>query len=482
MTLSFEKMGLQHIEIIFDWLAESFVQEFWDNTQGHKDDILNFVNGRKEPSNYCDGMYVYWVASCNGHPFAMLMTIQETAEDHIDDIKLNYLSKTGHTYGIDFMIGNKNYFGKGYGAKTLSEFLDFFRKEFDVSADTFLIDPASDNPRAKNVYMKAGFKHVADFIMSGDVSGAGKLHHLLIRRFEPAESDDKPFNITIDLARQLIAEQFPEFAHLPIEPVEKQGHDNRTYRLGREMLIRMPTAESYALKVPKEQSLLPKLAPRLTVSIPAPIKMGAASGRYPYPFSIYKWLEGVSINLLMLDNECIEKLAFDLARFLKELQNITDVSGPVPGQHNWWRGDHVSVYDKGARDQISELSTIIDGNNAIKLWERACKTKWSKSPVWIHGDFAIGNMLLNEGKLSAIIDFGGMALGDPACDLVIAWTFLNGKARDIFFREMGLDENTWLRAKAWALWKATFELCQITDKNSPEALIQKRIIEDVVDE
>lgn len=186
MKLSFEKISLQHIDIIFDWLAEPFVQEFWDNTQGHKDDILNFVNGRKEPSNYCDGKYVYWMARCDGQPFAMFMTIQETAADHIDDIKLNHLSKTGHTYGIDYMIGNKNYFGKGYGARTLSEFLDFFRKDFDVLADTFLIDPASDNPRAKKVYMKAGFEHIGDFVMSGDTSGAGKPHHLLIKHFAPS--------------------------------------------------------------------------------------------------------------------------------------------------------------------------------------------------------------------------------------------------------------------------------------------------------
>ena len=183
MTLRFEKISLQHIDIIFGWLTEPFIQEFWDNTQGHKDDILNFVNGRKEPSKYCDGKYVYWIASCDGHPVAMLMTIQETAEDHIDDIKLNHLSKTGHTYGIDYMIGNKNYFGKGYGAKILLAFLDFFRKDFDPKTDTFIIDPASDNPRAKKVYMKAGFEHIADFVMSGAVSGAGKPHHLLIKRF-----------------------------------------------------------------------------------------------------------------------------------------------------------------------------------------------------------------------------------------------------------------------------------------------------------
>jgi RimJ/RimL family protein N-acetyltransferase len=181
MNILFEKVNLSYIDIIWAWLAEPFVQEFWDNTQGHKDDILNFVNGRKEPSDYCDGKYVYWIASCDGHPFAMLMTIQETAVDHIDDIKLNHLSKTGHTYGIDYMIGDNNYFGKGYGAKTLIEFFDFFIKEVDCKADTFLIDPASDNPRAKHVYMKAGFEHVGDFVMSGDVSGAGKPHHLLIK-------------------------------------------------------------------------------------------------------------------------------------------------------------------------------------------------------------------------------------------------------------------------------------------------------------
>ncbi|MCX7114309.1 MAG: aminoglycoside phosphotransferase family protein [Gammaproteobacteria bacterium] len=290
----------------------------------------------------------------------------------------------------------------------------------------------------------------------------------------------KAFDITADLAHQLIAEQFPEYAHLPITSVEQQGHDNRTYRLGNDLLIRMPTAESYALKVPIEEALLPKLASHLTVSIPVPIKMGTASQTYPYPFSIYKWLEGRSINLLVVDNDCLENLASDLVRFLKELQSIDNVDGPAPGQHNWWRGDHVSVYDKGAREQISALSTVINERQAIELWERACKTKWDKSPVWVHGDFAIGNMLLKDNKLSAIIDFGGMALGDPACDLVIAWTFLNGKARDIFVQEMNLDENTWLRARAWALWKATFQLCQIADKKSPEALIQKRIIEDVI--
>jgi len=292
--------------------------------------------------------------------------------------------------------------------------------------------------------------------------------------------NDKSIMPTLDLARKLIAEQFPEYSHLPITDVEKQGHDNRTYRLSEHMLIRMPTASDYALKVPKEQELLPQLAKRLSVSIPAPIKMGKPSTDYPYPFSIYKWLPGKSINLLTLTDQDKEQLAFELAKFLKELQAITDVEGPEPGQHNWWRGDHVSIYDKGAREQIAELVEIIDASKALALWDKACATRWNKAPIWIHGDFAIGNILMDDGKLSAVIDFGGAAVGDPACDLVIAWTYLSGKAREIFIYEMNLDSDTWLRARAWALWKATFELCQITDKNSLEAVLQKGIIDEVM--
>ena len=288
------------------------------------------------------------------------------------------------------------------------------------------------------------------------------------------------FMPTLDLTRKLIAEQFPEFSDLPIVDVEKQGHDNRTYRLGDHMLIRMPTAADYALKVPKEQELLPQLAKRLSVSIPAPIKMGKPSTDYPFPFSIYKWLPGKSINLLTLTDQEKEQLAFDLAKFLKELQTMNDVEGPEPGQHNWWRGDHVSVYDKGAREQIAELTDIIDASKALALWDQTCATRWDKTSVWIHGDFAIGNILMDDGKLSAVIDFGGAAVGDPACDLVIAWTYLSGKAREVFMSKMDLDEDTWLRARAWALWKATFELCQIADKNSPESGLQKRIIDEVM--
>jgi aminoglycoside phosphotransferase (APT) family kinase protein len=118
--------------------------------------------------------------------------------------------------------------------------------------------------------------------------------------------------------------------------------------------------------------------------------MGKPSANYLYPFSIYKWLPGKSINLLMLTEQEKEWLAFDLAKFLKELQAIIDTEGPAPGQHNWWRGDPVSFYDTGARDQIAELGDLINANQALALWDKACATNWRKAPVWIHGDFAVG--------------------------------------------------------------------------------------------
>jgi predicted acetyltransferase/catechol 2,3-dioxygenase-like lactoylglutathione lyase family enzyme/RimJ/RimL family protein N-acetyltransferase len=178
-------MNPAHEKAVFSWLEEPHVQQFWDNSKAHKDDILNFIDGRKVPSCYADGKYLYWIAKEENQPFALIMTIKETIGDDIDEVKQGNLSRIGSTFGLDYMIGDKHFIGKGYGAKTLLAFVEFFKSKVDAKADTFFIDPACDNPRATHVYLKAGFNHVADFVISGDVSGKGKLHHLLVKRFNP---------------------------------------------------------------------------------------------------------------------------------------------------------------------------------------------------------------------------------------------------------------------------------------------------------
>lgn len=155
--MKFEKLTSAHLDTLFSWLTEPHVMEFWDNIQAHKDDIVNFAEGRKTSSSYAGGEYVYWIAYLEDEAFALLMTIQKTYKEDIGPEKFKRLSKTGNTYSLDYVIGNPKFFGKGYGSQTLSDFIDYFREIVDPKADTFLIDPARDNVGANHVYMKAAY-------------------------------------------------------------------------------------------------------------------------------------------------------------------------------------------------------------------------------------------------------------------------------------------------------------------------------------
>lgn len=294
------------------------------------------------------------------------------------------------------------------------------------------------------------------------------------------DTSSASLDITLELAKNLIKQQFPEFIKLPLQSVEIQGHDNRTFRLGEDKLIRLPSAKPYSLQVKKEQTWLPFFASNLSISIPKPIALGQPSNIYPWDWSIYNWLDGVSANTLALSDDTLNHIARDLAQFLKEMHKIDITGAPTPGLHNYWRGDHISIYDEQARTKITELHDIIDTQAALYLWETAINSKWDQPPVWIHGDFATGNILIKDSRVRSIIDFGCIGIGDPACDLVIAWTLLKNQSRKIFKEEINLAPNTWLRARGWALWKATFELCRIKDKSSQTALTQKNIIQDII--
>lgn len=291
--------------------------------------------------------------------------------------------------------------------------------------------------------------------------------------------------ITIDsnLVRNLIKEQFPDWADLPIYPVQVCGWDNRTFHLGATMSVRLPSAERYADKVQKEQEWLPFLAKHLSTPIPTPVAMGRPTAEYPWNWSIYKWIDGKSANLFFADELDLPLIAKQLADFLQELQNIDSTGVPlVGGPHNFYRGDSTRVYDAQTREAIEELREVIDAPAALNVWKKAISTEWNKKPVWIHGDISEGNILIQDGKLAAVIDFGGMGIGDPACDLVIAWNFFYGESRKIFKEALPLDQHTWERARGWAIWKALITLAALEDNKGAKGLKQMKIIHDIIDE
>jgi aminoglycoside phosphotransferase (APT) family kinase protein len=254
------------------------------------------------------------------------------------------------------------------------------------------------------------------------------------------------------LVRRLVAAQFPQWAHLPVEPVVPGGHDNRTFRLGEELSVRLPSAEAYALQVAKEQRWLPVLAPHVPLAIPTPVAHGAPGEGFPHEWSVYRWLDGEPASAASLRDPVA--LAVELAGFLRALAAVPADGGPAPGPHNFHRGAPVEFYEAEALDALDALADRVPRDAALRVWERAVASSFHGEPVWFHGDVAEGNLLLRDGKLAAVIDFGTSGVGDPACDVVIAWTLLRGRAREAFREALGADDGVWIRGAGWVLWKA----------------------------
>jgi len=285
-------------------------------------------------------------------------------------------------------------------------------------------------------------------------------------------------DITPSLVSKLVATQFPQWADLPVMPVEFDGWDNRTFRLGEDMAVRLPSAERYIHQVEKEHRWLPKLAPFLPLPIPIPLVMGAPTEGYPWHWSIYRWIDGEIAAIERI--EALPQFASTLGQFLTTLQGLDASDGPSPGPHNFFRGGPLVVYDTETRDSIKALYGEINTTAVTDVWEAALHATWHGSPVWVHGDVAVGNLLVKDGRLSAVIDFGSSGVGDPACDLVIAWTFFSGESREAFRAALPLDDATWARGRGWALWKALITLAGNIHTNSLEASKARYVIDEVL--
>lgn len=285
-------------------------------------------------------------------------------------------------------------------------------------------------------------------------------------------------NITVDLVRRLIAAQFPEWAELPIQPVEFDGWDNRTFHLGESMSVRLPSAQAYAAQVEKEHRWLPALAPLLPLPIPVPVALGIPGEGYPWPWSVYRWIDGEIATRTPIADLC--QFAQMLAQFLTALQRIDPTGGPPPGPHNFYRGGPLAVYDAETRQALITLDGQIEVAAMRAVWEAALAATWNSAPVWLHGDVAAGNLLVQDGWLRAVIDFGCSAVGDPACDLTIAWTLFSGESREAFRTGMPVDGATWARGRGWALWKGLITLAQYQHTDPPKAQEARRVLAEVL--
>lgn len=293
------------------------------------------------------------------------------------------------------------------------------------------------------------------------------------------KSHTNDMDINVSLVNHLVATQFPEWSDLLIRPVEFDGHDNRTFHLGEDMLVRLPSSEKYAQQVEKEHQWLPKLAPFLSLSIPVPLAMGVPiDDYYPWHWSIYQWLEGENVTIERIAD--LRQFAVTLAEFLVALQQINTAGGPLPGTHNFFRGGSLTVYDKETRQALIDLNNKIDIEAVTVVWEEAIATTWQNPPVWVHGDISVGNLLVKDGQLSAVIDFGCLAIGDPACDLSVAWTLFEGGSRSAFRTALSVDDVTWARGRGWTLWKALITLAKSYKINLPEETRKSQQIIDAI--
>jgi len=265
----------------------------------------------------------------------------------------------------------------------------------------------------------------------------------------------------VRLVRRLLAGQFPTWADLPIALVESYGTDHDIYRLGEDLSVRMPRLEGAAAQAHMEGSWLPRLAPHLPLAVPVQLAIGAPAHGYPFTWSVCSWLPGANAHGTVVD---LEQAAVDLAAFVTALRAVDTADAPPRSRHA--RGGPLADSDESVRAAVAELGTRIDGTAARRCWDESRGAgHWQGPEVWLHGDLLPGNLIVTDGRLSAVIDFGCLNVGDPACDLLPAWNVFDGISRRRFREELETDDDSWLRGRGWALSQALIALPYYWDTN-----------------
>lgn len=279
--------------------------------------------------------------------------------------------------------------------------------------------------------------------------------------------------IDIALVRQLLTEQFPHLLERTISLVQSTGTVNAIYRLGDDLYVRLPRLAKWTDSLNREWQWLPRIAPHVSLAIPQLVARGKPTIVYPYPWAIYRWIKGASYQDDLISNE--RQAARDLANFISELRHVNMQGAPRGGRAP------LPELDAVTRSAIEASREEIDTDAALGVWTCALQAAaWNRKPVWIHGDLLKSNLLVHAGQLSAVIDFGGVGIGDPAADIVAAWAVFNQEGRDVFREALDVDDDTWHRARGYALHQAVLIIPYYRETNPQFVTMAKRTVNELI--
>lgn len=291
--------------------------------------------------------------------------------------------------------------------------------------------------------------------------------------------DDEVF-VDVDVVRELVDAHFPAWAGLPISPIASEGTDHNIYRLGSDLAIRWPRRPSAIGQLAREARWLPTLASHLPLAVPeivAVVNPNDQSIGYPQmwcPWGITRWIDGAPLGA----HEADEAVAADLGHWVQALGTVRATRTPELEPRPGGRGAPLGTRDSQTRTAIDAIGDEFDATILHAIWDDArVAPPWDQPPRWVHGDLYPGNLLIKDGRIAAVIDFGCMGVGDPAVDAMVGWTAFGPDARAIFRRAGGFDDFTWRRGRGWALsWCAVYLPYYRTHDtvNIPEGVIVAR--------